>query len=48
MDPGKKDHTGVKKNLSDGELTKFLNDNDKNFYEDAYFAQKYEVNYFQT
>ena len=41
VDPGKKDHTGVKKNLSDGELTKFLNDNDKNFYEDAYFAQKY-------
>ena len=29
-----------KKKLSDGELTKFLNDNE-NFYEDAYFAQKY-------
>ncbi len=37
---GKSSHIGAKQELNDGDFLNYLNEIDKNFYEQAYFAQK--------
>ena len=39
VDPGKKDHKGIKHQMDKNEFSTFIKNIDKNFYLDAYFAQ---------